>query len=153
MGENVIRDFKPGDGKRCFEIFKAGVERDPYIPEATKKEMLKIDSPQSFEERAQQFHIVVYEENGRIISMGGLDKNEIRGMFVDPEYQGRGIGRAIIQYLEALIPRDKYSYIFLNSTRIAEQFYVRMGYAAKGKRVFELNGQPLETIYMEKAIE
>lgn len=62
---------------------------------------------------------------------GSEDESSLFTVFVLPEYQGRGIGREIVEWLE----RDEY---FLRARRIevpssvtACRFYLKMGYRYK----------------------
>lgn len=83
-------------------------------------------------------HFYVFCEDGKIVGCGAIgpfwgktDESSLFTIFVLPEYQGRGIGRKIIQTLEA----DEY---FLRAKRIeipasitATPFYRKMGYDYK----------------------
>ena len=60
-----------------------------------------------------------------------IDESSLFTIFISPEYQGKGIGRKIIETLE----KDEY---FLRAKRIeipasitAVQFYKKMGYSCK----------------------
>jgi GNAT superfamily N-acetyltransferase len=89
-------------------------------------------------ERAAQSHMYTFWEDGRIVGCGAIagywgstEESILLTIFVLPEYQGRGIGRTIIQTLE----QDEY---FLRAKRIeipasltAVNFYRKMGYDYK----------------------
>lgn len=86
-------------------------------------------------ERAGWTHFYVVEENDTIIGCGAIGpywgsetESSLFTIFVLPEYQGRGIGRKIIETLE----QDEY---FLRAKRVeipasitAVNFYRKLGY-------------------------
>lgn len=90
-------------------------------------------------ERANNSHMYVVCDNSQIIGCGAIaaywgstTESILLTIFVLPEYQGKGIGRQIIQVLE----QDEY---FLRANRIeipasitAVEFYKKMGYDYKG---------------------
>lgn len=89
-------------------------------------------------ERAGWTHFYVVEENDTIIGCGAIGpywgsetESSLFTIFVLPEYQGRGIGRKIIETLE----QDEY---FLRAKRVeipasitAVNFYRKLGYDYK----------------------
>ena len=99
---------------------------------------VKALQPQNILERASWTHFYVFCEDGKIVGCGAIgpfwgktDESSLFTIFVLPEYQGRGIGRKIIQTLE----EDEY---FLRAKRIeipasitATPFYRKMGYDYK----------------------
>ena len=79
---------------------------------------IKVLQPQNILERASRMHFYVFCEDGKIVGCGAIgpfwgktDESSLFTIFVLPEYQGRGIGRKIIQTLEA----DEY---FLRAKRV-----------------------------------
>ncbi len=99
---------------------------------------IKVLQPQNILERASWMHFYVVCEDERIVGCGAIgpfwgktDESSLFTIFVLPEYQGRGIGRKIIQTLE----EDEY---FLRAKRTeipasitAVPFYRKMGYEYK----------------------
>lgn len=99
---------------------------------------VKILQPHNILERARQTHFYVVCDQHKIVGCGAIgpywgkeDESSLFTIFVLPEYQGKGIGRKIIETLE----RDEY---FLRSKRIeipasitGTPFYRKMGYDYK----------------------
>lgn len=102
------------------------------------QETIQALSPDALLQRAQWSHMYVVWDAGRIIGCGGispfwgsLTESILLTIFVLPEYQGRGIGRQIVEFLE----QDEY---FLRARRIeipasvtAVEFYRKLGYNYK----------------------
>lgn len=108
-----------------------------YTPELME-EVVKSQQPQNVLERAGWTHFYVAEEGGELIGCGAIgpywgktDESSLFTIFVLPEWQGKGIGRRIIETLE----QDEF---FLRAKRTeipasitAVDFYRRMGYDYK----------------------
>lgn len=149
----MIRQFLPEDAAACFELIRACVQQDLQIPLATREALLRSESPTSICERAALFYLAVYEDDRQILGMGALEMNEVRLLYVSPEHQRRGIGQALLEHLESMVPSDLFPNIFLYSTLTAEDFYRNRGYQSKGEHIFDLHGQPLQTIFMVKTLQ
>lgn len=58
-------------------------------------------------------------------------RGQVRFMAVSPEWQGHGIGRELLEYLEEAGRRLGYSEIRLHAREAAVPFYTRLGYAVE----------------------
>ena len=99
---------------------------------------VKMFSPEGVIERAAWTHFYVVYDGNLIVGCGAIgpywgkeDESSLFNIFVLPEYQGKGVGRKIIETLES----DNY---FLRAKRIeipasitACPFYRKMGYTYK----------------------
>ncbi len=108
-----------------------------YSPEYIERNA-QFFTPENVIQRAGWTHCYVVCENEQIVGCGAIgpywdktDESSLFNIFVLPEYQGKGIGRAIIETLE----QDEY---FLRAKRIeipasitACAFYRKMGYNYK----------------------
>lgn len=135
-----IRRFKQEDATQLsnviVETVKISNSKD-YSPKYVEMNVLS-HSPESLIERANNSHMYVVCDNSKIIGCGAIaefweSKTEsiLLTIFVLPDYQGKGIGRKIIETLE----KDEY---FIRANRIeipasitAVEFYKKMGYAYK----------------------
>jgi len=118
------------------KTLKASNSKD-YPPEHIERDA-QLFTPEYVIQRAKWTHFYVVCENNLIVGCGAIgpywdkqDESSLFNIFVLPEYQGRGIGRTIIETLE----QDEY---FLRAKRIeipasitACAFYRKMGYAYK----------------------
>lgn len=135
-----IRRFRPEDAaetaKMIARTLKISNSRD-YPKEYIDANIVS-HSPAVLTERAKEGHMYVVCEDLRIIGCGAvagywgsITESILLTVFVLPEYQGKGIGSAIIRTLE----QDEY---FLRAKRIevpasitAVEFYRKMGYNYK----------------------
>lgn len=64
---------------------------------------------------------------------------QLRGMAVDPDHQGRGIGARLLQFVEQDRARAEVPYLWCNARTQAVRFYHRHGWRAIGEP-FEIPG-------------
>ena len=136
----IFRLFEEGDALEVSELIAKTLRTTnikDYPKEYIENDVKKLN-PQGIIKRAKWMHLYVFIDNCKIVGCGGigpyydsLDESSLFTIFVLPEYQGKGIGRKIIETLE----NDEY---FLRAKRIeipasktACQFYIKMGYNYK----------------------
>ncbi len=148
----MIRQFRPEDAAECCTLIRACIEYDLELPATLREQMLSAESPESMLERACLFYVAVFELEGAIAGLGGLEMNEIRLLYVSPAHQRRGIGRAILAHLEEMVPSAMFREVFVYSAMSAAGFYQSCGYFPRGKHSFLLGSQKLTTIFMTKSL-
>lgn len=135
-----IRRFEEKDAKKVSELivetlWKTNIK--DYSFDLIENHVNNFQ-PENVIERASWTHFYVAEEKNNIIGCGAIapywdkiDESSLFTIFISPEYQGKGIGRKIVETLE----KDEY---FLRAKRIeipasvtAVQFYKKMGYDYK----------------------
>lgn len=148
----MIRQFRTEDAEACCGLIRTCIHFDMEMSPALRQELLRAESSQSMRERGGLFYIAVWEIDGMIAGLGGLDMNEIRLLYVSPAQQRRGIGRAILEHLEAMVPPALFKEVFVYAAASAAGFYRSRGYAPRGEHHFDLGGQILPTIFMTKPL-
>ena len=148
----MIRQFESSDAETCSGLICDCIRHDAEIPAGLRQALLQAESAQSMEERSRLFYIAVWETAGVVAGLGGLDMNEIRLLYVSPAHQRRGIGRAILEHLEGLVPAALFKNVFVYAAVSASSFYETRGYVSGGKHVIEIGGQILPTIFMTKPL-
>ena len=136
----IIRRFTEQDAQSVSELIITTIRisntRD-YSAEMME-ELVKTETPEHVLQRASWTHFYVAEEAGRIVGCGAIgpywgkeDESSLFTIFVHPEWQGKGIGRAIVETLErdAFALRAKRIEIPASATGLA--FYQKMGYTFK----------------------
>ena len=108
-----------------------------YSPEYIEKDVAQF-TPEKVIERASWTHFYVFCDGERIVGCGAIGpywgsetESSLFNIFVLPEYQGKGVGRKIIETLEA----DEYALrakrIEIPASITACAFYRKMGYDYK----------------------
>ena len=135
-----IRRFEEQDAKAVSELIRKTIRisNTKDYPVELMEQLIEVESPEHVLERASRTHYYVADEQDNIIGCGAIgpywgkeDESSLFTVFVLPEYQGKGIGRAIIDTLE----KDEF---FLRAKRIeipasitGVPFYLKMGYNYK----------------------
>ena len=136
----LIRRFRETDAKDVSQLIRTTVRisnTKDYPVELTDA-LIRSETPERILERGSWTHFYVVQDGDRIIGCGAIgpywgkeDESSLFTIFVLPEYQGKGIGRMIVETLE----QDEF---FLRARRIeipasvtGVPFYLRMGYHYK----------------------
>ncbi|RKM63093.1 GNAT family N-acetyltransferase [Butyrivibrio sp. XB500-5] len=135
-----IRQFEHSDAHAVSELIRNTIKisNTKDYPKELMDALVNVETPEHVLERASWTHFYVVEDQGKIIGCGAIgpywgkeDESSLFTIFVSPEYQGKGVGRAIIDILE----KDEY---FLRAKRIeipasitGVPFYLKMGYHFK----------------------
>ena len=136
----TIRRFEPADAQAVSEVIVTTlrVSNTKDYPPDMMEELILHMQPGDILKRASWTHFYVAEEEGRIIGCGAIgpywgkeDESSLFTIFVLPAYQGRGIGRRIVETLE----RDEYGLrakrIEIPASITGLPFYRKLGYAFK----------------------
>lgn len=137
MEEITIRRFRSGDEFMAAEVVRAALRecnsRD-YPPEFIEENVAD-HSPEVIAARAKEAHFYVACEGDAIIGCGGISgywgsrtESYLLTIFVLPEKQGRGVGRRIVETLEADEVFRRAWRTEVGSSLTAVGFYRRMGY-------------------------
>lgn len=136
----MIRRLEEADAAVVSELIRntIRISNAKDYPAELMDALIGTETPEHILERASWTHFYVAEEQGKIIGCGAIgpywgrtDESSLFTIFVSPEYQGKGIGRAIMETLEG----DEF---FLRAKRIeipasitGVPFYLKMGYHYK----------------------
>lgn len=135
-----IRRLTDLDAEAVSQVIRTtiSISNKKDYPEDLMDQLIEYETPERVLERASWTHSYVVEDEGQIIGCGAIgpywgkeDESSLFTIFVLPEYQGKGVGRKIIETLE----NDEY---FLRARRIeipasitGVPFYLKMGYHYK----------------------
>jgi GNAT superfamily N-acetyltransferase len=79
-------------------------------------------------ERSRVGEILLIERHRSIVATGTLVGNEILGVFVKPENQGRGLGKRMMSELEGRAKKKGFSEIVLSVSLTSRKFYEALQY-------------------------
>lgn len=125
-----IRPIAPTDAQIVCEVIHETIDAiyTTVYPPRTVQFFKDFHSVESIIERTQKGHVLAVEVDGKIIGTAASLENRIFGMFVLPEFQGRGFGRALMDALEAKIKAEGHSEAVLSMSLPSEEFYRSRGY-------------------------
>ena len=152
----IIRRFAESDAEAVSQMIRTTIEisNKKDYPEELMDELIRSETPEHVIGRSGWTHMYVAQDEGKIIGCGAIgpywgkeDESSLFTIFVLPEYQGKGIGRKIMETLE----QDEF---FIRAKRVeipasitGVPFYLRMGYHYKNG-ISEPDGEHL--IRLEK---
>ncbi len=130
MSNLTIRDFRTGDADATAKIVAEtidGVYTAVYPPSVVQF-FKDFHTAARITERATTGHVLVALDGDTIIGTGGSAANRIFGMFVLPAYQGKGLGKRLMQHLEDRLRADGHATAVLSMSLPSEAFYRGLGY-------------------------
>jgi GNAT superfamily N-acetyltransferase len=146
----IIRKFKEEDAVHVSEvIWKAlDVSNSKDYGQDILLNMKNVYSSDNVSILSKSRTLLVAEDEGILVGVGGIENDFISSVFVNPDQQGKGIGRGIMKALEA-IAKEKHQYVSLYSSLTAESFYASIDY-----RVVKRNTDPYygENVLMRKMV-
>ena len=133
----TARPFQMSDSAEVAALVRKTlvISNVPDYTLESMEEFASIHTPQYIESRSEWMHFHVASDGEKIVGCGAIgphkdstEESEFYTVFVLPEYQGKGIGRRIMEALES----DEY---FLRAKRVviassitARDFYFKFGY-------------------------
>lgn len=138
--------------KTCRISFK------DYYPQSVIEEVVASLTCEKLVERASWTHFYIVKLEGKIVGCGAigaywgsLTESSLFTIFVDPDYQGKGLGRLIVETLEADEFAKRANRIEIPASLFAIPFYRHMGYEHKnGVLTFSDNHFALEKFTNKK---
>ena len=125
-----IREFCDGDVDVVVALIHRTIDAcytRAYPPRAVEF-FKRFHSREGILERSRKGTILVVERDGAVIGTGALVDHEIYGVFVEPELQGGGIGRAIMGELERRAAAAGRDHVALSVSLPSRRFYEVLGY-------------------------
>ena len=132
----LIRRFRPEDAEETSGMIAASL-RVTNGPDYSAEEIEElVDSPAGVLRRAGESHMYVVQEKGGVVGCGAISgchgsetESCIMTLFVLPDCQGRGVGRKLLETLEADEIFLRAERVELSSSVTAHGFYKKLGYA------------------------
>lgn len=134
----MIRLYQPDDVEQVLEVwFAAASLAHPFLtPEFMAEERETIRSVYIPITQTQ-----VYEQEGRVVGFISLLENEVGAIFVDPAFQGRGVGRTLMDWARTQHPVLELDVFAAN--HLGRAFYDRYGFTYLSQHVHEPTGHIL----------
>jgi GNAT superfamily N-acetyltransferase len=148
-----IRDYEERDLESLEYVVHRTIKESydkVYPPEAIKY-FLELHSKENMAKDIPEGRTVILELSGKIMATGSIVKDEIKRVFILPEYQGRGYGRKIMEILEKTALNNGIQRVKLCASLPSKDFYLAIGYKIlKFTSLSVNNNEKLEYYDMEK---
>ena len=147
----LTRVFEPPDAAAVSEVIRRAmrVTNSKDCPPAILEPLIEYFSPEKVSMLAKERLCLVAELGERIVGTIALADGALHTFFVHPDFQGKGVGTALIKAIEDIAVKNKIEIISLASSLSAVSFYERMGYRKNG---FDIEERAGKQIGMEKKV-
>lgn len=150
----MIRLFSKKDSEICKDIVARCFDRSVILEEIAKQYIKeRYMSTGYFESKSREYPLFVYEKDGKVIAIGGIEGNMIKKLYVDPDEQGKGIGREMLNHLEDVAIRTGLIEVLLDSYENCAGFYEKQGYSVVKPFYREGDGVKIPIIIMKKVLK
>ncbi len=135
MDELRIRRYRSEDADAVSGIIRRTMRISNRVDYPIEQLQPLIDyfSPAKVEQINQTRVCLVAEKGGPLLATAGLEEDEVVTFFVLPEQQGRGIGSALLQALEAQARDQGFMELRLDASLTGTPFYARHGFRPTGE--------------------
>ncbi len=134
----TIELIKENEIEETCQMIKSACERSSFAQFYPRKYIDSGANCDIIRGRAQRMHFYVLKDENKIVGCGGIgpywDRDDEAWIFtvaVAPEYQGRGLGRLIIDTLEKDAYAKRSKRIEIHAAMSAIPFYRKLGYSHK----------------------
>jgi histone acetyltransferase (RNA polymerase elongator complex component) len=147
----IVRKFRKDDAREVSSLV-IGNLYDSVIVEYTKRQLDLVAERYSIQkiiQQAEEYELFVALADNKIVGIIGLQDTRIRSLFVDIDYQNRGIGKTLVKMAEKMAVEKRARKITVHSSLNTVLFYKRLGYTPKGK----MNDEEIQVMKMEKKLQ
>ena len=140
---NIIK-AKKGDEKIIYDIAHSTINKiyPNYYPEDVVTFFINHHSIKNIKNALNEETVLLIKYGEVNIGTGSVLKNEIRRMFILPDFQGLGYGTQLLNQLESKIKSNGYTEALLDSSLVAQSLYKRNGYSSiKHQKIITPKGQ------------
>ena len=131
----MMRAYDEKDLNELLEVwYSASQVAHPFLDEAFF-EQERHDIAALYLPKAETW---VYEVDGAVVGFISLIGNEVGGIFVDPQYHGQGIGRALMDKAQSI--RDVLELDVFEPNHVGRSFYETYGFRRVDVTVHEETG-------------
>jgi len=126
-----IRPFCEQDAKAASQVIRRCLQ-EINSKDYTSSQidvMIQKFSPANLLVRFSQIDAFVALEQSIIIGTGAISDGCIRTVFINPDFHGKGVGRALMRHLEKVAVDQGLSRVFLHASKNAVNFYEKIGYS------------------------
>ncbi len=132
----MMRTSSGADTEHVLDVwYRASLIAHPFL----SKEFLADEKTEIAQHWLPIAETTVYEADGRVVGFIALIGNEVGAIFVDPDYQGQGIGRAVMDHAQS--SRGVLELNVFEANAIGRGFYEAYGFQVIGRHLNQEAGQ------------
>ena len=132
----MIRKYKETEIPKLLEIWEAAaLIAHPFLSDEFH-EMVKGAMKDMYLPNSDTW---VFEESGEVIGFISMAKNEIGGLFVDPNKQSKGVGTLLVNHMNQF--HNILEVEVFENNKIGKPFYEKIGFKVMKEYVMKETGQ------------
>ena len=147
--KSKMRPMDESEVDAVSEMIIASIRADLpacYAPEVVEG-LVAGNAPEVVRSHGPKQKDYVYIEDGQIVGMVGVKRNEIGHLYVLPEWSRRGIGRILVEFAAELFRQGGYEDMMVMGSPYAAEFYEHCGFVREGEGSFKVGeGHDLDYI-------
>jgi putative acetyltransferase len=150
-----IRRFEEADAEEVARIRAATITQlTEFYERAALEAWAGQIGAEDFKKSASEYHRFIAIEDGKILGYGDWKPatNEFAGIYIDPDAQGKGVGSALFDAIEADARASGAPRLWANATKNAQGFYERHKFMEEGEGYYEVGEYRIRTIMMGKRL-
>jgi N-acetylglutamate synthase-like GNAT family acetyltransferase len=149
-----IRKFEKEDAKKVNYLIKQAqlITLKDFYPKKIIEWFCKRNTPSKIIAKSKKIELFVAVEGNKILGINGLKENQVRKFYVNPKYQGKSVGRKLMENIENIVKKRKIKKLIVHSSLYAEGFYKKMGFKKVKRITSKVNNLKFDEILMEKKL-
>jgi len=150
MTNIIIRPAKESNAERIFEIHRDAILNiEDYLYSQDLKQAWAPENSKRAEKIiiSEQYYTVVAIIDKKVVGFGSVTENNLKLLYVDPNFQQQGVATKILQHLEERIPKP----IELKVSKNAVEFYHKHGYKIRSKATVMFKNKAIDTFLAWKS--
>jgi GNAT superfamily N-acetyltransferase len=150
----TIRPAIPSDAHRIHELHVASVHAlcAPSYDQAVVDGWLKGRSAEGYLLGISGGAIFIAEAASEIVGFCEAVPGEVRAVFVEPQWVGKGVGRVLLSHALSLASSGHSGPVRLESTLNALTFYEHFGFRQIGRATVRRNDVDVPVVLMERPV-
>ena len=152
-----IRKITPNDYKQAGDMIKRTIRASfkSLYPEKLIQAFCDKHDIDKFRQVAKtvEFFVAEDQKTQKIVGIIGIKDDRLRRYFVDPNYQGKGVGRLLFDHLEVVAKKRGLQKITLEGSPLAQPIYKHFGFKIIKSITKERAGVKYTDAVMEKTLK
>ena len=133
-----IRAFTPADAPAMCSLHTRAIMQisEKFYSQALRESWAHGLTPQGYVDasnRDETYEVAV--AYGKVIAFCGRTEETVKGLYVDPDWQGRGIGQELLARAQTILRSEGRTMIVMESSLSAEAFYLSCGFRKVSEEV------------------
>ena len=149
-----IRNFEKGDEFELWQL-KVNTIRKVNIKDYSKEQIKAWApdeyNPEKWSNRVQGMNPFIAEIEGKIVGFADIqDNGYIDHFFCHREFQGQGVGKILMEYIEVKSKEKSISPVYSHVSMTAKSFFEKFGFNVVKQQSMKIGDQELTNYVMEK---